>query len=143
MLPEKAVEPNSALKETVITEEDYQPAEQGSSTDSRYTSVVSEDSDEGTISDKAVFLSFKDYQGLPKFKLIDQGVELFEAIKIPTKTAELVHNQPLKQSEGKFLIVDVLSETEKWTGYDEDRHSINSFIAWDLPSAKRDDDERR
>ena len=68
-------------------------------------------------------------------------MELFEAIKIPTKTGELVHKQPLKQHEGKFLIVDVLSEAERWTGYDEDRHCINSFIAWDLASAKKEDEE--
>lgn len=49
--------------------------------------------------------------------------------------AEVVHNVQLQATQRKFEIIELL-EAEKWDQFDEDRHTVGTFIAWDLKDTR-------
>ena len=55
---------------------------------------------------------------------------------IPTKPGELVHHHVLHSSERNFEITRVIyCNTSLWEEFDEDIHSVGSYVAWDLRNA--------
>ena len=50
---------------------------------------------------------------------------------MPTPPRSLVHNNVLKETERKFLIITLL-DTDRWDVFDEDLHCEGSYIAWNI-----------
>ena len=51
-----------------------------------------------------------------------------------------VHNRELKETEGKFLILEVL---DKWDTFDPDYHHPGTYISWSLDCAVEEEDTRK
>ena len=110
---------------SIITKDDvvgFQEAmEQGSSTESAASHALLEE-DFVTPDSDTVYVLFKQ----PGQKKID----CFMGKMIPVKPGVLVHNKKLLPSQRKFSIDKVLSTN--WNGYDEDKHTVGSYVAWEL-----------
>lgn len=63
--------------------------------------------------------------------LINGKKKLFIAKLHPTEPGDTVHHKVLKACERKFEIIKVI-DAHHWSGYDEELHSVGSFIAWDI-----------
>ena len=105
---------------SVITAEDFQDAEQGPS------NIASE-------SHALVVEEFDSVTDDKLYHLLSDGKKCFTAKMYSSKPGSLVHNKELLPSQCKFRIDKVL-DTE-WGGFDEDIHSVGSFVAWEVEDA--------
>ena len=54
----------------------------------------------------------------------------------------VVQNRALQGTGRKFLISSVI-DVGRWDGYDEDSHTVGTYIAWDLQNTTVKVEERR
>ena len=112
--------PLESRQESVISIEDFQPAEQS----------TSKDTANGSLPTRCI----------EEFTLFSEAGDHFQAELLSTNVGTLVHGSPLIAGEGKFLITCVLDQS--WQHYDEDIHHANTFIKWSL-SESREVGERK
>ena len=100
---------------TVITADDFQPSEQGTSKEASTShALLVEDFD--TVADDNMYI------------LLSNDKRLFLAKMYSAPPGTIVHHRALLESERKFLITEVLDTT--WDGFKEDTMCVGSFIAW-------------
>ena len=132
---EKADEPKQTLpsaNESVITAEDFQAADQSTSSyniNKEHALMVEEYNN--ILSDDECCKVAQEYV------LLDGEDEIFQAWIIHTEPGDVVHHKPLQASERKFQITHLLEHAQNWPGYDEDIHDVGTFVAWDLQSTKQ------
>ena len=125
-----------------ITEADYELPGTGSSTEA---------AEEGYIPDDVDCVMSDDFDDVDEcsYTLVNgkngknNGQKLFVGKNIPTKPNELVHNKLMKENEGKFEILEVLRDAQQWDGYDEDVHSVGSYVVWKMKKAVRGSETRK
>ena len=59
-----------------------------------------------------------------------KDINVMKATMFYTHPGVMVHNIPLPKTHQKFRIDDVL--LTNWEGFDEDRHCVGAFLAWDM-----------
>ena len=110
-----------------------------STTTTEHISVVCADDyqtiEESTSKDNRVSVPARMVEN---YVLFSELGDHLKARLITTEIGSPVHNIPLAEGEGKFLITAVI---EEWPEFDEDRHSKDFFIRWKLNDARQDDDE--
>ena len=68
-----------------------------------------------------------------EYYLLYNERKIFIGKLILTKPGEVVHHHTLHSSERKFEVTRVIDcNTPFWEEFDEDIHSVGSYIAWDL-----------
>ena len=115
---------------SIITAEDFQTVDEGTSKDERYTSHNS---------DSDVEFDIHQFFDGEECVLIDGDTEVFEAKVIETVPGEVVHHHALADNQKKFLITSHTSNTASWVDYKEDQHGVGSFVVWDAGSTKTKD----
>ena len=73
-------------------------------------------------------------------QLLNNGTVIFEG-KVQ-EGAEVVHGYQLKGSEQKYLITKVVN-SHLYEKFDEDRHCVGSYIAWDKQNTSQNNKEIR
>ena len=123
---------NNTKSESIITTEDFQAADQG-------TSSTNINEDQALIEEDFRNILTEDgcCNEVPKeCVLLDGEEEIFRGWMMDTKPGELVHHKPMKDSQRKFHITHVLQHAQNWNRYDEDIHGTGTFVAWELKSTK-------
>lgn len=64
---------------------------------------------------------------------MEKDLKLFVGKLIPG--ADIVHNVLLEGTQRKFEIIKLV-DASKWDQYDEDRHTVGTYIAWDLKNTQ-------